>query len=752
MIDGVNQPSLLDRVKVRVRRRPWLYGVLGTLGAAGLLLWSCQPPRGEQAPGVRLVSRDERSTDRDLVYLAGTLETLEEFHPAAVAQQLVQQLNQWLGKSRQTTTWRPDVLVHELIVPALQQHQPPLDLRRYEPNVLRHLEFFPFEGDVLQEAVWLRDIANSVARRSDEPLQRAVALFDWTVRHIHADTDGGTHGQLPWHTLMLGRGDLRDRAWVFMLLARQQGLTVAMLELRQPPDGSSHTGSASAESSPRAEPVPDAAAPSGAAPAASSPSGSSPAGSTPTGSTPTASTPTASPGTVSPPGAQAPSVPAAGAGREWIPALLLGNELYLFEHRLGTPVPGPGGQGVATLAQARADPAVLRQLDLPGYRYPVTAEQLQQQAVYALLDFSPTYLSRRFELLEDHIRLAYKHYFQNAERDREAAERRIAQSALVLSVSPSRLKSDLEHTGQVAGILPWAFTELSWTRVSQQQSAPGGLQAFNEQFAPFLISADVVQGSLSERTRREAMDNLLGRLADSQPQDAVTMPGSQPQARQETTAVLRVLWRARLQHFRGKLTGENGANWYYQLARPADFDLENVRRQAARLEQELRAAQGQAPPDEYQELARRFSDLQYLLRHGRNARELATYWLGIVQLDRHDYQAAVNYLGDGTLGSGWANGQLRDGPWTAAARYRLARALEAQGRISEAQALYEADDHPVQRPASLYRVKQLKSAGGAAVAAPSSAGSQRTATPRGDGGSQPESAPLPPLAAPPPSR
>lgn len=700
MIESANQPSLLDRAKARVRQRPWLYGVLGTLCAAGLLLWSCQPPQGERAPAVRLVSREERSTDRELVYLAGTLETLEEFHPAAIAQQLVQQLNQWLGKSQPPTTWRPDVLVQELIVPSLQQHQPPLNLQRYQPKVLGHLEFFPFEGDVLQEAVWLRDIANSATRSSDEPLQRAVALFDWTVRNIHAETEGGTHGQLPWHTLMLGRGDVRDRAWVFMLLARQLGLTVAMLELRDPP---------------------------------------------------------ATPAPIGTTGRDEPRVPAAGAGREWIPALLVGKELYLFEHRLGTPVPGPGGQGVATLAEARSDPAVLRQLDVPGYPYPVTAEQLRNQAVYALLDFSPTYLSRRFELLEDRIRLAYKHYFQNAERDREAAERRTAQSALVLTVSPSRLKSDFEQCGQVAGILPWAFTELSWMRVAQQQSAPGGLAAFNEQFAPLLISADVVQGSLSERTRREATARLG--LAEGQPRDSVTMPGSQPQAVEETTAVLRVLWRARLQHFRGKLTGETGANWYYQLARPADFDLENVQREAARLQQALVAVQSTAPPAEYQQLVNRLRELQFLLRHGLTAREMATYWLGVVQLDRGDYAAAVNYLGDGTLGSGWAAGQLRDGPWAAAARYRLARALEGLGRTAEAKALYEADDHPVQRPASLYRVKLLQAGKSGAVATEPSDASPAIPAPqprapsseaRGDatGGD----VPLPPLEAPEPKR
>ena len=36
----------------------------------------------------------------------------------------------------------------------------------------------------------------------------------------------------------------------------------------------------------------------------------------------------------------------------WICAVLIGDQAYLFDARLGLEVPGPGGQGVATLEQA----------------------------------------------------------------------------------------------------------------------------------------------------------------------------------------------------------------------------------------------------------------------------------------------------------------------------------------------------------------------------------------------------------------
>ena len=46
-----------------------------------------------------------------------------------------------------------------------------------------------------------------------------------------------------------------------------------------------------------------------------------------------------------------------GRAQEWLPAVLLDKQLYLFDTELGLPVPGPGGQGIATLAQVRGGPS-----------------------------------------------------------------------------------------------------------------------------------------------------------------------------------------------------------------------------------------------------------------------------------------------------------------------------------------------------------------------------------------------------------
>ncbi len=44
--------------------------------------------------------------------------------------------------------------------------------------------------------------------------------------------------------------------------------------------------------------------------------------------------------------------------KPWLPALVSDGELYLFDCRLGLPIPGPDGKGVATLRQVVADDAV----------------------------------------------------------------------------------------------------------------------------------------------------------------------------------------------------------------------------------------------------------------------------------------------------------------------------------------------------------------------------------------------------------
>jgi tetratricopeptide (TPR) repeat protein len=105
----------------------------------------------------------------------------------------------------------------------------------------------------------------------------------------------------------------------------------------------------------------------------------------------------------------------------WLPAVLVGKQLYLFDTELGLPVPGPGGRGIATLAEAARDETVLAQFDLPGGPdYPQTPERLKN--VVALIDAEPEALSHRMLLLQKELP---------------------SKQHLILSVSASLLKSRL---------------------------------------------------------------------------------------------------------------------------------------------------------------------------------------------------------------------------------------------------------------------------------------------------------------------
>jgi hypothetical protein len=68
--------------------------------------------------------------------------------------------------------------------------------------------------------------------------------------------------------------------------------------------------------------------------------------------------------------------------RYWVPGALVDKEIYLFDTRLGLPLPGPNGNGVATLTQVRSQPEVLRALAVDDKTpYDVAPEQLKQVEV-----------------------------------------------------------------------------------------------------------------------------------------------------------------------------------------------------------------------------------------------------------------------------------------------------------------------------------------------------------------------------------
>jgi hypothetical protein len=85
-----------------------------------------------------------------------------------------------------------------------------------------------------------------------------------------------------------------------------------------------------------------------------------------------------------------------------MPAVLLDGSLYLFDTTLGVPVPGPDGEGVATLKQVQASPELLSQLDLDAdHPYRFRPEHFKN--IVVLLESTPDYWSPRMRFLQERL-------------------------------------------------------------------------------------------------------------------------------------------------------------------------------------------------------------------------------------------------------------------------------------------------------------------------------------------------------------
>jgi hypothetical protein len=261
---------------------------------------------------------------------ASNVNSLEDFPPSQMLPQLRDFLNHWLHDEEPQVAWQPD--------PALKS-LPEKFLKLPEVERIAGGDFDIADMEFLMQCVWLRDIANTHRGEGFNDLAIASRLFDWVVRNLQLQADD-FEGAVPDHTtsevLLVGQATARERAWVFVQLCRQLGMTAVML----------------------AVPVDDAAKADG---------------------------------------------DATDAGlQEWLPAVLVDGQLYLFDCHWGMPIPGPDGAPVATLAQVAANDGLLRALDLDAeHPYPWRAEQLQK--VTALVEAGPGYLSRGMKLIESRL-------------------------------------------------------------------------------------------------------------------------------------------------------------------------------------------------------------------------------------------------------------------------------------------------------------------------------------------------------------
>jgi hypothetical protein len=225
---------------------------------------------------------------------------------------------------------------------------------------------------------------------------------------------------------------------------------------------------------------------------------------------------------------------AAGTLRPWVPAVLVGGEAYLFEPTYGLPVPGPGGEGVATLRQAGEDPAILASLSVPDRTYPVKAADVAGLSVLVAGD--PWSLSRRMAAL-----------------DRACASRHGLRLAVDAHGVGRRAATVLGREDIHIGL--WEFP---WETAVRRRGDPTVEQAMRRELAPLFAAVPEVTG------------------------------GERP-----TTRFVRPLFTARVREFRGDLDGPDGAKASYLAARPSRGMIERVVRsvpqeQAAAVERVFR--------------------------------------------------------------------------------------------------------------------------------------------------------------------
>lgn len=339
-----------------------------------------------------------------------------------------------------------------------------------------------------------------------------------------------------------------------------------------------------------------------------------------------------------------------GPPTPWVAAALIGGKLYLFDTALGLPLPGPKGEGVATLDDLAEQPELLRQLDIAGGpQYPVNEKALSDGLV-ALIDADPDSLSQRMAVLEEPLNKARR----EARESRSAAGLAEAEAPLfdlVLSTQPSELAASLRKLRRISSVSLW-------------------------------------------RTPYEAILFQLGRSQKPGPKPAYA-------GDYRDDELPAALTKARDQQFRGQFESVDqrpGARAKYLYFRRSDLEIDSLetsaeaRRMAPGLEERLKLAGSE---QEQKQLIKGLVTNTYRVKYR------SSYWMALTYLDEQNNAAALEWFRDRAQ-----ENKTGDNPWLPSARYNLARCYEEAGLTEEARAIYLADQSP-QRHGSLLRAQRL---------------------------------------------
>lgn len=329
-----------------------------------LAVWVGCKPQGQQTADQlqQQVVAQETKTENLREAMRFT-DQIADFNRSEATKEIGYQLNAWM------VTDRNDILatrIPEIIktLPEDVRNYPPLarvDSREFTSADVAYLtqsRLFSSVANWSQATnvsaaylkAWLDAPALASGKKLSESgvseLQLAFKLFDWTIRNVQLEGDAGDvevlpkdprlpvtdnglgYRQLPWQTLIYGRGDFVERGRVFSELARQRNIPTVWLAI----------GAA------------DSIAPNSV----------------------------------------------------WLMGVLIEDEIFLFDSKLGLPIPGPDQKGIATLREAQEDESILRRLNIPGlFKYPLDSKGVK--SVVALVDADPSMISGRMKRLQESL-------------------------------------------------------------------------------------------------------------------------------------------------------------------------------------------------------------------------------------------------------------------------------------------------------------------------------------------------------------
>lgn len=338
-----------------------IFSLFGLVGLS--LLSGCKPTPQQSAEQKEQQVVAQENKVENLREAMRFADNLADYNRVEAMKEVGYQLNAWMATDRNE--------VNATLIPELIRALPE-DIRAYGPlSRVDSREFTQADvGHLLQsrlfaavakwssltlasDAIWSEWLqrpnvvgGKELSEVGVSNLQMAYKLFDWTIRNVQLDGDSKDvellpkdprlplndnalgYRQLPWQTLMYGRGDFIERGRVFSELARQKSIPTIWLAIGK---GDS----------------------------------------------------------LAPP-------------QLWLMGVPIEEEVFLFDPKLGIPIPGPEQVGIATLRQALDDETILRRLSISGrFKYPLDSKGAQN--VIALIDADSSMISGRMKRLQEKL-------------------------------------------------------------------------------------------------------------------------------------------------------------------------------------------------------------------------------------------------------------------------------------------------------------------------------------------------------------